>query len=221
MTDRTFEISGADRADLVAFVANVVRMDEAAVVRLRARTDGWVAAWAVTGFDVLATRVVRAALRPDDVTVAADVLVRGLGGGEGPVDLGYPMESAWRGALPPEQGFRHVDDVPARVLVDLADRGASAATESPGGHGPPVSLLDQDVLTVSAASDTVPIPMRAVFALVAMGFVPDAGVSASAVDPAEPVRVRVTDTWLRLDARFGSVARRRGGGLPLLAGRSG
>ena len=40
------------------------------------------------------------------------------------------------------------------------------------------------------------------FALTAMGFVPDT--------PDEVVRVRTTRAWLRIDARFGSVYRRRG-----------
>ncbi len=46
--------------------------------------------------------------------------------------------------------------------------------------------------------------MRCVFALTAMGFVPESG-SAE-----EMVRVRATPAWLRIDARFGSVYRRRG-----------
>jgi hypothetical protein len=43
-----------------------------------------------------------------------------------------------------------------------------------------------------------------VFALTAMGFVPEPP-SAE-----EIVRVRVLPAWLRIDARFGSVFRRRG-----------
>jgi hypothetical protein len=45
--------------------------------------------------------------------------------------------------------------------------------------------------------------MRCVFALTAMGFV-DPGA------PDEIVRVRVLPAWLRIDARFGSLFRRRG-----------
>ena len=44
--------------------------------------------------------------------------------------------------------------------------------------------------------------VRVVFEETAMGFVPDT--------PDEVVRVRTTPTWLRIDARFGSVYRRRG-----------
>jgi hypothetical protein len=49
--------------------------------------------------------------------------------------------------------------------------------------------------------------MRCVFALTAMGFLPQ---SSEAVDAEEIVRVRVLPAWLRIDARFGSVYRRRG-----------
>ena len=50
--------------------------------------------------------------------------------------------------------------------------------------------------------------MRCVFALTAMGFLPQSGDDDS--PPSEIVRVRVLPSWLRLDARFGSVYRRRG-----------
>ena len=49
--------------------------------------------------------------------------------------------------------------------------------------------------------------MRCVFALMAMGFLPQSG---EAVAADEIVRVRVLPAWLRIDARFGSVYRRRG-----------
>ena len=90
----------------------------------------------------------------------------------------------------------------AAELGELARRGADLARENAGPQGPPASLLDQDVLTVSAAHDSVAVPMRCVMALVAMGFMTDT--------PEDVVRVRVMPSWLRVDARFGSVFRRRG-----------
>jgi hypothetical protein len=77
---------------------------------------------------------------------------------------------------------------------------------------------------------TVGIPMRVVFALTAMGFIPYAGERAGAglpddgidraaqarrINIAELVRVRAARSWLRLDARYGSVAKRRAGMLSL------
>jgi hypothetical protein len=199
----------AHRADLTAFVERAARLDPAAVIRLRARSGGSVTAWAATGFDVLASRAVRGTLRPDDLSVGADELARGLAEADsaGYVNPGFPMDSAWRGALPPESGFTHLDDVPARLMLDLAQRGAQLAKEHGSAQGPPVSLLDQEVIRVSSVDVSVGVPMRCVFALTAMGFLPQ---SSEAVDADEIVRVRTLPAWLRIDARFGSVYRRRG-----------
>jgi hypothetical protein len=93
------------------------------------------------------------------------------------------------------------------VMLDLAQRGAQLAKEHSSSHGPPVSLLDQEVIQVSSAEVQVGLPMRCVFALTAMGFLPQ---SPDAVGADELIRVRILPTWLRLDARFGSVYRRRG-----------
>lgn len=185
-----------------------MRLDDAAVIRLRARSDQVLTAWVATGFDVLASRVVAGRMRPDDLSVGADQLARGLSvmDSAGYVDPGFPMDSAWRGALPPDTGFAHLDDVPARLMLDLAQRGAALAKEHGSAHGPPASLLDQEVLRVSSADVSVGVPMRCVFALTAMGFLPQ---SPEAVDADEIVRVRILPTWLRVDARFGSVYRRR------------
>jgi hypothetical protein len=199
----------AHRADLAAFVDRAVRLDAAAVIRLRARSGGGVTAWAATGFDVLASRVVGGSVRPDDLSVGADELARGLAAVDdsGYVNPGFPMDSAWRGGLPPDSGFTHLDDVPARLMLDLAQRGAQLAKEHGSAQGPPTSLLDQEVIRVSSADVSVGVPMRCVFALTAMGFLPK---SAAAVDADEMVRVRTLRAWLRIDARFGSVYRRRG-----------
>ncbi|GEM31179.1 hypothetical protein NN3_21860 [Nocardia neocaledoniensis NBRC 108232] len=207
----------AERENLATFLTRAIRLDPAAVVRLRRRGSSLVSAWVATGFETLAVRTVTAELGVDDVTVGADAVLAGLRTGH-PIDLGYSMDSAWRGALPPTDGFTHVDDVPARALVELAERGADLAREHGGAHGPPASLLDQSVLTVTGADElTVDVPMRVVFALTAMDFIPHAGEKTESrrIQPAELVRVRATRTWLRLDARYGSVARRLGGGIPL------
>jgi hypothetical protein len=203
------ESVAAQRADLAAFVERAVRLDAAAVIRLRARSATEFTAWASTGLDVLASRVVSGVVRPNDLSVGADELRRRLtaADGSGYVDPGFPMDSAWRGALPPDSGFTHLDDVPARLLLDLAQRGSQLAKEHGSAHGPPVSLLDQEVIRVSAGADSVGVPMRCVFALTAMGFLPQ---DADAVASEEIVRVRALRTWLRIDARFGSVYRRRG-----------
>lgn len=217
--ERALRLAGPeDRVDLTAFLTRAVRLDAAAVVRIRRRGDGLLGVWTQTGFEVLAGRVVRGTIAPADTCVAAESLRAALvAAPAGPVDPGWSMDSAWRGALPPEEGYVHVDDIPAKVLVDLAQRGVALAREH-GAQGPPASLLAQEVLEVSGADTTVGIPMRMVFALGAMGFVPGIGrdaASSAAIDPAEVVRVRASATWTRLDARFGSVHLRRSGGLGL------
>ncbi|MFE3292094.1 hypothetical protein [Rhodococcus sp. NPDC059234] len=215
MADRVLTVADAgERENLAAFLARAVRLDEAAVVRLRQRGDTHVVAWAATGFETLAARVVSGRIRPQDTVVAADGLLRALRTGA-EVDPGFSMDSAWRGALPPDEGFVHVDDVPARILMDLARQGTEVAAEHAGPKGPPASLLAQEVLAVDGGGEHVVVSMRTVFALAGMGFVPGADAESATVDPAELVRVRASRTWLRLDARYGSVFARRGGEIPI------
>ena len=197
-----------DREDLATFLDRALRLDDAAVVRLRERArdreSGTAVAWVATGLEVLASRVVTG---PSDLSAGADALVTGLSSAaDGYVDPGFPMDSAWRGGLPPEDGFVHLDDVPARVMLDLAQQGGALAREYGSAHGPPASLMDQEVIAVSSGDEAVGVPMRCVFALTAMGFLPQTG---NEVSEEEIVRVRAHPSWLRIDARFGSVYRRR------------
>jgi len=200
----------ADRGDLGAFVGRVVRLDQTAVVRLLASASGRVTAWAATPFDVLATRSVPGRLEPGDVTTPAAALLSALS-----VDRADTVDPGtgglWQGLLPPDEGWAVVDTVPAAELEALTDRGLALAREHAGPLGPPASLLDQTVLTVSgdAAGPPVRIPLRCLFALSGMGFL-------GANEPGETVRVSATSSWLRLDARYGAVVRRRITALPLL-----
>jgi hypothetical protein len=201
-----------ERGDLGSFVARVVRLDQAALVRLQAG-GGTVTAWAATPFDVLATRTVHGALEPADVTMPAPSLLTALTVERADtVDPG--SGGLWHGELPPAEGWQPVDDVPAAELERLTERGLAVARENAGPMGPPASLLDQTVLTVSAgaARPAVKVPLRCLFALSGMGFLGDTGPDAGVV------RVSATGTWLRLDARYGAVVRRRITALPLLVG---
>lgn len=212
-------VDPASRGDLLAFAERALRLDETAVIRLRARADGLLAAWIATGFDVLAVRLVPGSMQPGDMTCGADALLRGLraGGADGAVETGFPMDSAWRGVLPPETGFVHVDDVPVPVIDELARQGADLSREHGSAHGPPASLLDQQVLEVSGGGATVGVPMRCVLALTAMGFVGDRRSGNRDTGTASDiVRVRSTPVWLRVDARYGSVYRRIGDRVLLL-----
>ncbi|GAA3103351.1 hypothetical protein GCM10010464_78320 [Pseudonocardia yunnanensis] len=197
----------AERGDLGAFVARVVRLDQAAIVRLRA-SGGTVTAWATTPFDVLASRSVHGTLDPADVTVPGASLLTAL-----TVDRAETVDPGagglWPGDLPPDEGWAPVDDVPAAEVDAVTERGLALARENAGPLGPPASLLDQTVLTVTnSAGPVVKIPLRCLFALSGMGFLGDADAGA--------VRVSATGSWLRLDARYGAVVRRRVTTLPLL-----
>ena len=205
--DRALVPDADERGDLGAFVARVVRLDPAASARLRAgAAGGTVTAWASTPFDVLATRTVHGHVDPSDVTVPRTRCSRR-----------WPWSSAatvdpgagglWPGDLPPDTGWSPVDVVPAAEIDALTERGLAVARENAGPLGPPTSLLDQNVLTVSApAGPTVKVPLRCLFALSGMGFVGGDG----------EVRVSATGGWLRLDAHYGAVVRRRTLTLPLL-----
>jgi hypothetical protein len=207
-----------ERDDLGAFTARIVRLDHGALVRLRAVGER-VVAWAPTPFDVLATRAVRGELRPADVTVSANELLATLTVVRGArVEPGSRLDEKWLLELPPADGWRVVDDVPAAELDTLAEQGIALAKEHGGPHGtPPSGLLDQTVLTVaSSAGMRVRVPLRCLFALSGMGFLGarDSGLVGPSESPV--VRVSATDSWLRLDARYGAVVRRRHALLPLV-----
>lgn len=199
-----------ERGDLGTFIGRAVRLDPAALVRLRATPGGRVTAWATTPFDVLATRSVPGSLDPDDVTAPAVALLTALS-----VDRAASVDPGvgglWQGLLPPDGSWTPVDTVPAAELEGLTERGLALAREHAGPLGPPASLLDQTVLTVRGADGPpVRVPLRCLFALSGMGFL------GAADDDDEAVRVSATSSWLRLDARYGAVVRRRLTALPLL-----
>lgn len=217
----------ADRDDLRTLLRRLLRLDEATVVRL---TDGGAAdpaaagsaaadpaaarrlrVWARTPFGALVVRGLGGTCPGGDVVAGADHLLTELdvlprGDREGRIDPGMPLTSSWQGLLPPVDGFTAVEDIPAQVLLDLAESGRDAARESAGPAGLPPSLLDQEALTVGADTDApVGVDMRTVFSAVMCGFVPE---RAGRAPDGEPVRVSTRGPWVRLDARFGTVFRR-------------
>jgi hypothetical protein len=201
----------AERDDLGTFVARAVRLDTTAAVRLRCRDGGLIDSWVATPFDVLATRTVAGQVQPADVTVSGSELLAALSVARSDrVDPGRARDMLWRSALPPQAHWQHVDQLPARMVAELADRGLAVAREHVGPQGtPPAALLDQTVLTVTGDGMEVTVPLRCLFAMAGMGFL-------GANDADEQVRVTATDAWLRIDARFGAVVRRRHALLPLL-----
>ncbi|HIW68614.1 MAG TPA: hypothetical protein H9878_10875 [Candidatus Dietzia merdigallinarum] len=201
----------ADRDDLRTLLRRILRLDEAAVVRLTEAGDGRMRVWSRTPFGALVVRVLRGDCPGGDVVSGADHLLTELdllprGDSEGRVDPGMPLLSAWQGLLPPLDGFAPVEDVPAQVLLDLTESGRTVAQENAGPAGLPPSLLDQEALTVRAdTGDPLGIDMRTVFSLVMCGFVPE---RAGRAPDGEPVRVSERGAWIRIDARYGTAYRR-------------
>lgn len=201
----------SDRDDLRTLLRRVLRLDEAAVVRLTSAGDGRMRVWARTPFGALVVRVLGGECPGGDVVCGADHLLTELdllprGDSAGLIDPGMSLLSAWQGLLPPADGFQPIEDVPAQVLLDLTEAGRTAAKENAGPAGLPPSLLDQVALTVrSDTASPVGIDMRTVFSLVMCGFVPE---RAGRAPEGEPVRVSERGTWLRIDARYGTVYRR-------------
>ncbi|HEY3710737.1 MAG TPA: hypothetical protein VGL64_15250 [Amycolatopsis sp.] len=200
-----------DRDTLGAFVARAVRLDGQTSVRLRQREDGVVEAWTATPFEVLATRAVAGTITPSDITVSGNELLAALTVVGGPVmDPGPARDLMWHAELPASGRWQLVDELPVAVVSELADRGVTLARDNAGPHGtPPASLMDQAVLTVTGGELEVKVQLRCLFALSGMGFLD------SSID-GDVVRVTATDSWLRLDARYGAVLKRRYALLPLL-----
>ncbi|WP_216694869.1 hypothetical protein [Dietzia psychralcaliphila] len=201
----------ADREDLRTLLRRLLRLDEAAVVRLTSGDDDRMRVWSRTPFGALVVRGVGGSCPGGDVVCGADHLLTELdllprGDTGGLLDPGMPLTSSWQGLLPPADGFQAVEDVPAQVLLDLTESGRGAARENAGPAGLPPSLLDQEALTVRADSDNpVGVDMRIVFSMVMCGFVPE---RAGRAPEGEPVRVSERGAWLRLDARYGTAYRR-------------
>lgn len=219
--ERHITVTGpGDRSDATAFLGRAVRLDDTAAVRVAARPDGLLGFWVNTGFDVLASRSVFGTMRPADIVADAGMLRAALSAAEpgNAVDPGFGLDSAWRGALPANSGFTQLDDVPARTVVELSRGGAHLARTEGSAHGPATGLLDQDVLDVTSRDGErrAAVSMRSLFAVTAMGFIRDAdGHEVTETSPIdriaadEPVRIRVSGAWIRIDARYGSVFQRR------------
>lgn len=206
MASLTFDTVARD--DAAAFAGRVARWDNLGPVRLR--QDGeLVRIWATTPFDTLVTRAVTGRVDPTDITVNAGNLLAATAVATGDVlDPGRTIDADWRTQLPPTIGWVEVDRIPADLMGRLADEGVATAKANPGpAGGAPTALLDSEVMTVRGAGMNVVLTMRVLFALSGMGFAPPT--------PGEQIRIAATDAWLRVDARFGSVVRRRHSLLPL------
>jgi hypothetical protein len=193
----------ASAADAGAYLARLVRLDAAALVRLRPVGGGALELWARLPFEVLVTRRVRAGLT-DDATVRAADLLRVLDAGSDRLPARH--DAQWRWPVPPGTGHV-VERLPAAEVHRV---GAAAATTlreaaTAGVRGRAVgervlrdALLDHvPVVVITDDGRRVDVPQRLVQAVVRMGFLgpPTTGGEAD---------VRVAHGWVGLAAAFGT-----------------
>lgn len=216
-------------AEVAPVARRAVALDPNAIVRLRVSGAGastaapgtsaagatsTVSLFVTLPFKVLVSRTVPVAaqLAAADITIAGSELLAWLEDGRPDP---APRDAEWRGALPPQTGWRRLDVVPDDVIRPLIRAGALALKEAAAREGVPGAepraevsdaLLDSIVLTVSDdAGHSAGIALRTVSSLVRMGFVPRG--SAVAVD--------VSGRWTRLGGEFGSAYAESPGGLQL------
>ncbi|GAA4897803.1 hypothetical protein [Actinomycetospora straminea] len=183
--------AAADRAALADVAGRVVRLDPAAVVRLR-DTDGAVALWAGTPFGVLVTTGAPGSVTPADVTVVASDLLAALSVVDAPeLDPGAAVDDRWRGDLP--------GDVAWEVIGHLAPEEVDAVV----ARADP-SRLDQPVWEGGG----VRVPARCVVAVAGMGWPEDGG--------PVPVALSGDGAWLRLEVGAAAIVRHRRPALTVL-----
>lgn len=186
---------------LQSLIGRATDLDGSASVRFRELGDA-VDVFVTTPFQVIASRRVTGTVSRDGAVVSALELLDALRAGT--PTIGPARDPNWPGALPPATGFRLLDDVPVTVVRELADQGQALALQFSGPLGPPASLLDQTVLTVSGDDGVAEIPMRMIFTCTSLGLIP--GFSAP-IEVPRHLRVSAVGRWVRVDAPFGSVYR--------------
>ncbi len=198
-------------ADAGAFLSRLVRLERAALVRLRpAGTPARTALWARLPWGVLAVRTVAGA-GAGDVTVAAEQLLAELAAGR--AELPARRDAQWRWALPPTTS-RGVETLPGGELRRLAEAAAGALREAAahGVAGRAVgqralrdALLDHVAVVVTPDDEPdrrpVEVTQRLVQGLIRMGFVGAPGVSP---EP-DGVQVRTAGRWVGLVGPYGAV----------------
>jgi hypothetical protein len=184
-------IGEADRADVGGFLARLVRIAPASVVRLRppppgaAVGPGETRIWAFLPFQVLVNRPLRVPTTAD-VTVDATELLGALTEGR---DLGSVRrrDQAWRWPLPPAQD-EVVETIPAADVIRLAAAASrtlrTALAEGVGGRAVGEravrdALLDHVAVVVTTESgERVEVRQRLIQAIVRMGLLGRVGAAS-------------------------------------------
>lgn len=204
MTDEFLRVD-AGAPGLRALVARAVGLDASASARFRQLDETSVDVFVTTPFEVVATRRISGRASRDGAVVAATDLLTAL---ENDVEeVGPARDPNWPGALPPATGFQLLDTLPVTVVRELADKGRELARQFSGPLGPPASLLNQTVITVTHEGRNAEIPMRMIFTCTSLGLIPG---FAAPIEVPRHLRVSAVGRWVRVDAPFGSVYRSSG-----------
>lgn len=216
-----------EAADIAAFLARLLRWDKAAVVRIQAAA-GVLAVFGHPPFGgVLAVRTAElAAPVALDATVSAGQLLDAVDSvteTAGPLVVPASVTGpAWAGLLPPRGGWRQVEglsspgDIRAVAVAAVAE--FRTRTEQLPSDGRTRAALDSLADAIwSRQLGTTGLPLRAVHAAHALGFLRPARIPVPAVPaprgqdrPAEePLTLLASGPWLRLRTPYGSVAVRR------------
>jgi hypothetical protein len=205
----------AETTDATAFLARLIRLDPAAVVRLRTGPDDRTTIWARLPWSALVCRSVPGPGPGDATVTATDLLAELDRSGD---RLPNRRDADWRWPLPPDRGARVVERIPAADVVRIAASAASAlrsaSTEGVAGRAVGErqlrdALLDHVAIEVIAegggSQAPVEVSQRLVQAVVRMGFVghPDDGTD-------DEVLVRTAGRWVGLSGSYGSAWLPRG-----------
>lgn len=198
----------SDAAGLAAFLTRQLRWDKAAVVRLRAAGDGVLAAFTRPArFEVLAVRPSRLDAPAEvDRTVAAGQLLDAIDVADGTVTVPPPVTGApWTGVLPPRGTWRRLAELPGERVQETALATVAEFRERSERLDPvrrtraALDALAEEIW--SRECPGTPLPLRAVHAAHALGFLRDPG----------PVAVLAGGPWLRLRTAHGSIVVRGSG----------
>lgn len=199
----TLQITGG-APGLQALVGRATGLDASASARFR-QLGETVDVFVTTPFEIVASRRITGTAGRDGAVVGANDLLNALLNET--EEIGPARDPNWPGALPPEAGFTLVDNIPVAVVRELADQGQALARQFSGPMGPPASLLNQTVLTVSNEQQEAEITMRMIFTCTSLGLIPG---FAAPIEVPRHLRVSVAGRWVRLDAPFGTVYRSTG-----------